>query len=117
MTNREIKLELAKAALANATSLDDVKRFYDWVTKDPERDVDAIATKWDDTPIEKLIAKIRNAGGIMNRCRENNIKTIGDLIRCGARKFKSFKLVGNGTINRIDDALADYFDVEDWYLS
>lgn len=116
MTDREIKLELAKVALASGMSLEAAKDFYEWIMEEPEHEVpDGKPTKWDDTPIEDLACRTRITGTITKRCKDNGINTVGDLIRCGGRKFLTFEDVGKGTVTKIDDALEEYYDVNEWY--
>ncbi len=117
MTDREIKFELAKLAMTTGIPIDRVKKYYEWIMEEPEREVVGKTTKWDDTPIEELAYKTRIEGTIIKRCKDNCINTVGDLIRCGAHKFSTFKLVGKKTITRIDDALEDYFGISDWYTT
>ena len=44
----------------------------------------------------------------------NNIKTVGDLLRIGSRDFKKYRTVGDGSIRRIDDALETLYDIKSW---
>lgn len=117
MTDREIRLELAKVALASGTNIETTKTFYDWVVAAPELEVVDKRTQWDNTSIEELAYKTRIKGTIIQRCRENGISTVGDLIRCGAHKFGTSKNVGKGTIQKIDDALEQYYGISEWYLT
>ena len=118
MTDREIKLELAKVALSNGMAIETAKAFYDWIMEEPEHIVvESKPTKWDDTPIEDLACRTRIEGTITKRCHDNGINTVGDLIRCGGRKFLKFENVGKGTVRKIDDALLMHFEVVDWYLT
>ena len=115
MTDREIKLELAKVVLGNGMAIETAKVFYKWIMEETEHVYEH--TRWDDTPIEQLADLTRIKGTIIKRCHDNNINTIGDLIRCGAREFSRFRLVGKGTITKIDDARVRnvhfHFDVRD----
>jgi len=115
MTDREVRLELAKVALASGTNIETTKTFYDWVVAAPELEVVDKRTQWDNTPIEELAYKTKIMGTIVKRCRENGITTVGELIRCGAHKFLTCKNVGKGTVSQIDDALEQYFGVNEWY--
>ena len=115
MTDREIRLKLAKAALASGSSIETTKQFYEWVIAAPELEVVDTPTLWDETPVEELAWKTRIEGTIIKRCHDNGINTVGDLIRCGGHKFRTFKNVGRSTVNKIDDALEQYYGVNDWY--
>jgi DNA-directed RNA polymerase alpha subunit len=117
MTDREIKLELTKIAMPCGMPIETAKKYYEWIMEEPEREVVDKPTKWDDTPIEELAYKTRIEGTIIKRCKDNGINTVGDLIRCGAHKFLTFKLVGKGTITQIDNALEDHFGISDWYTT
>lgn len=45
---------------------------------------------------------------------ENNIKTVGDLLHIGRRMFIRYRDVGRGSINRIDDALDELYNIKGW---
>ena len=75
----------------------------------------------DSAPISIIICRI----GRMGRDRgysvklekifeNNNIKTVGDLLRIGSRDFKKYRTVGGGSIRRIDDALETLYDIKSW---
>lgn len=120
MTNKELKLELAKIALANDHNIETAKTFYEWITEEPERDLalDEKPTKYDNVPIEELAYKsVYSEGAIIKRCKENGINTVGDIIRCGAHKFLSYRLVGRTLVCRIDETLEKYYDTKDWYTT
>ena len=117
MTKQEIKLELSKLTIGTGLSIETAKRFYDWIVEEPERELVAKPTKWDDTPIEELAYKTRIKNTIIMRCKENGINTVGELIRCGAHKFGTFNLVGRCTIQKIDDALERNYGIPDWYTT
>lgn len=117
MTEKEIKLELAKAALSGGASIEAARAYYEWVSETPDLEAADDQAQWDSTPIEQLAYKTSAEGAIIKRCHENGIKTIGDLIRCGAHKFRTFRLVGGGTISKIDEALEAYFGFSNWYLT
>ena len=115
MTDREIKLELAKAALSNGSSIDTAKVFYNWIIAAPEHESVDKFTELDTIPIEQLAYKTRYEVSIINRCSENGINTVGDLIRCGAHKFKTSRYVGRKLVSIIDDALSEHYGINDWY--
>ena len=118
MTNRDIKLELTKIAMTCGMSIERAKEFYDWITEEPERVLpEGKPTKWDDTPIVELASRTRIEGTILKRCRENDINTVGDLIRLGAHKFGKCHNVGRHTISVIDEALEEHFQIPDWYTT
>lgn len=116
MTDRDIKFELSKIALANGMSIETIKTFYEWIMKEPEHEVpESNPTPWEDTPIEDLARRTRIEGTITKRCKDNGINTVGDLIRCGGLRFIKYQNVGRSTVNKIDDALEQYYNITDWY--
>ena len=44
----------------------------------------------------------------------NDIKTIGDLLRVGRHKFRTYNSVGNGSVTRIDDAMEELYNIMSW---
>ena len=118
MTDREIKLELSKAALAGGMEIETAKAFYDWITEEPAHKLpeDKSNIRYE-TPIEELAHKTKMEGTIIKRCKDNGINTIGDLIRCGAHKFRTFHNVGGSTITKIDAALEEHYGISDWYTT
>ena len=46
--------------------------------------------------------------------RENNIKTVGDLLHIGRQAFKWFRDVGTGSLRRIDEALEELYNIKGW---
>lgn len=45
---------------------------------------------------------------------ENNIKTVGDLLRVGSYVLKKYRGIGLGTYNRICDALFELYGIKEW---
>ena len=117
MTDKEIKLELTKTAMATGMSIEMAQKFYEWIVKESDSKIVSKYTQFDDTPIEELAYKTRIEGTIIKRCKENNINTVGELIHCGAHKFRTFRLVGRGTVRKINNALQEYFGISDWYTT
>ena len=114
MTDREIKLELSKVALANGIAIETAKAFYDWIMEEPAHEVPEHKSNiWDNTPIEELACKTSFEGTIIKRCKDNGVNTVGDLIRCGAHKFRTFHNVGGSTITKIDAALEEHYGISD----
>jgi hypothetical protein len=44
----------------------------------------------------------------------NDIKTVGDLLRITRSVFKKYRSVGGGSLSRIDDALHDLYGIDGW---
>lgn len=78
----------------------------------------------DAAPVEVIISWIErkgygyNSGGYAFKLtkifKENNIKTVGDLLRLGKFEFKKLKQVGKGSYTRIDDALEELYNIKGW---
>ena len=75
----------------------------------------------DMAPINTIIGRIRNYG----RCggyamklervfKENQINTVGDLLRMGSLEFRKVREVGRGSITRIQDALEELYNITWW---
>ena len=120
MTNKEIKLELAKVALTKCNFItsesltESVKNLYEWVVEDPEVEEETIEkNSFDSVDIKEVLYLVRKnerfGSGIGTMletvCNINNINTVGDLIRIGRRDFSRYRLVGKKSIEAIDDAL------------
>jgi hypothetical protein len=135
MTNREIKFELAKVALTTCRHMtsesltESIKNLYDWIIEEPEVDVEQTekddknpSTEYYNKPIGEVISCISKSGqmGITYATKltdifhNNEINTVGDLLRIGRRYFSRYRNVGNGSISRIDDALAQLYGITNW---
>ena len=75
----------------------------------------------DKAPISKVISHIgKNRWDPAHRVRlarifkENNITTVGDLLRIGRQDFRKIRGVGGGAISRLDDALEELFNLQTW---
>jgi DNA-directed RNA polymerase alpha subunit len=120
MTNKEIKFELAKVALTkcNFTTseglTESVKNLYEWVVEEPEVEVEAKQkSSFDDIDIKEVLNIVRKNQGFSSGIatmletvfHNNNINTVGDLMRISRRDFSKYRLVGKKSIWAIDDAL------------
>ena len=128
MTNKEIKFELAKVALASCSNLtiemlsESLKNLYDWIMEEPEVDVETTdKNSLDSVGIKEVLNIVRKnqvfSSGISTSLEaifnNNNINTVGDLTRIGRRDFSKYRLVGKKSIWAIDDALEE-LGVKDW---
>jgi hypothetical protein len=75
----------------------------------------------DVTPVNVIIGhieKTRRSMGYGVRLSKifeaNDIKTVGDLLRVGRHKFRTYNSVGNGSVTRIDDALEELYNIMSW---
>ena len=128
MTNREIKLELARIALercnfSTSESLtESLKNLYEWVIEEPEVEAKPIdKNSFDDVDIKEVLTIIRknkgSSSGIATMVEKvfygNNINTVSDLMRIGRRYFSKYRLVGKKSVWAIDDAL-DELGIKGW---
>lgn len=126
MTNREIKFELAKAALTGNKALSagvTLEVLYRWIIEEPEVDVDKPKTDYDKTSVREIIKYLvksgrysdqRYASSLVNVFNDNGINTIGDILRMSRQAFMKIKGVGKGSATRIDDALDELYGIKDW---
>lgn len=129
MTNKEIKLELAKVALARCSYTDvnafneTIRNLYNWIIEEPEVDVDKPKTDYDKTSVREIIKYLVNnrrygdqryASSLVNVFNDNGINTVGDILRIGRREFMQLKGVGKGSVTRIDDALEELYGIVNW---
>ena len=135
MTNREIKFELAKVALATCRHMtsesltESIKNLYEWIIEEPEVDVEQTekddknpSIEYGNKPIGEVISCISKSGQmgityatkLADKFHNNEINTVGDLLRIGSRYFSKYRNVGKGSISRIDDALEELYGIKDW---
>ena len=112
MTDKEIRLEIAKAVIMSGSSIETAKNMYSWVcgvtnTKE-EIDLDSIKV----SELEQYLGM--SAVRFRNRCMENDIHTVGQLVRIGSRGFRTLRLVGGGLVNKLREVLSDMYNVSDW---
>ena len=128
MTNKEIKLELARIALerctfsTSETLTESLKNLYEWVVEEPEVEEETEQkNSYDKIDIKEVLNIVRKNQWFGSRIAtsletifyKNNINTVGDLMCIGRRNFSKYKLVGKKSILAIDDALAE-LGVKDW---
>ena len=46
--------------------------------------------------------------------KENNITTVGELLRFGSQDFRKVRNIGYGAISRIDEALEELYNIKSW---
>jgi DNA-directed RNA polymerase alpha subunit len=129
MTNKEIKFELAKVALAkcNFTTselfTESLKNLYEWVVEEPEVEVETVdKSSLDSIDIKEVINTVRKNQGFNSGIAtsletifnyKNDINTVGDLMRIGRRNFSKYRNVGKKSIWAIEDALEE-LGVKGW---
>ena len=119
MTNKEIKLEIAKVALekcslTSGTLMAAMRSLYGWIVEEPEVEVETNQeNQFDSIDIEEVLKIIRrqnyyhNVTIIETIFRRENINTVGDLIRVGGLKFSKYRTAGRKTVVAIGDALEE----------
>jgi len=65
------------------------------------------------TPIWEIAAKTSIPKMVNSRCRENNILSVGALVKYGRTNFSNCRNVGKFTVHQLDEALKS-FGVENW---
>ena len=128
MTDNEIKLELAKVALTRCnfmtseTLTESLKNLYEWIIEEPEVEEENTDKNGSDSiDIKEVINIVRKHQGFSSGIatsletifKNNNINTVGDLIRIGRRDFSKYRLVGKKSIWSIDEAL-DELGIKGW---
>lgn len=110
MTEKEIRLELAKAALIGGASLEKAKEMLAWVIGSKQMD-----DELDNVNVSELEQYLgMSAVRFRNRCMENGIRTVGELVRIGSAKFRALRLVGGGLVKKLNDILYDKYGVTEW---
>jgi DNA-directed RNA polymerase alpha subunit len=125
MTNKEIKFELARIALERCTFStsetlpESIKNLYEWIIEEPEVEEPEVEVETtdknslDSIDIKEVLNIVRKNQGFSSGIatmletvfHNNNINTVGDLMRISRRDFSKYRLVGKKSICAIDDAL------------
>ena len=121
MTNKEIKFELARIALerctytTSETLTESLRNLYEWIVEEPEiEDKATDNNSFDSVDIKEVLNIVRKNQGFSSGIatmletvfHNNNINTVGDLMRIGRRDFsKKYRLVGRKSVWAIDNAL------------
>ena len=126
MTNKEIKLELAKVALARCSYTDvnafneAIRNLYNWIVEEESEKPDV---DYDKVSVREIIKYLTNndrysdkryASSLVNVFNNNGINTVGDILRLDRKEFMRIKGVGKGSVTRIDDALVELYGIKDW---
>ena len=122
MTNKEIKFELAKVALATCRHMtsealtESLKNLYEWVVEEPEVEVEENAQNEDDNiTVSEILNCVRKnvytgspvTEKLATAFTANDIKTAGDLLKIGRQCFKKYRNIGKKSLFALDDALAE----------
>ena len=112
MTDKEIRLELAKAALIGGASRERTEEMLSWVIGEARRSGEVDLDKVKVSELEQYLGM--SSVRFRNRCMENDIHTVGQLIRIGGRNFRSLRLVGDGLVSKLRSVLQDNYGVSEW---
>lgn len=126
MTDREIRLELAKAALMSTREMDfSLQEIYEWVMMggDGKKETDTPKMDYRDKPIGEVLTQIVNNSYYDHKYvvrlervfKKSDIRTVGDLLKYGRSNFSKLLNVGRGSLTRIDDALEELYGLKSWY--
>ena len=128
MTNKEIKLELARIALercnftTSETLTESLKNLYEWVIEEPEVEVKENAqNEYDNITVSEILKLVRENTGTSSRVTEslakvfynNNITTVEDLLKVGKMSFKRYRNIGKKSLSVLDDALFE-LGIKSW---
>ena len=112
MTDKEIRLELAKAAIMSGSSIETAKNMYVWVRGEKE---EGERIDYEDIKVSELEQYLgMSAVRFRNRCLENGIHTVGQLVRIGSNGFRALRLVGGGLVTKLSEILSEKYGVEGW---
>lgn len=128
MTNKEIKLELAKVALekcyftTSEALTEGLKNLYEWVVEEPEVEAEGYAqNEYDNIYVSEILKLVRKNKGTSGGVTEylatsfskNDIRTAGDLLKIGRECFKKYRNIGKKSLFALDDALAE-LGIKEW---
>lgn len=135
MTKQEFLLEATLRLIDSRQpneNASDITTLAKELTEETFKEKDSFKTKegqfWseetDEKPVVEIISYIEkkgysyNSGGyafkLTNVFKDNNIKTVGDLLRMGKQAFMKLNKVGKGSYTRVDDALEDLYNIKGW---
>ena len=104
------------------TLTESLKNLYEWIMEEPEVEVKTEQkNSFDSVDIKEVLNIVRKnqrfSSGIATSLEtifnNNNINTVGDLMRIGRRDFLKYRLVGKTSILTLDDALEE-LGVKGW---
>ena len=132
MTDKEIRLQLALAAIASNKDLSDIERFYAWVTNCKENEnksltsevnslktdfnvsVDALCEEVDCLARKDNRTKTTYGSTISYQLGRKGIYTINDLLEYGRKEVGKRRGIGLVTLSYIDEALNNLYGIESW---
>ena len=97
------------------------EKIYDVELKSSKTEGQFWSEEVDGNPISTIVTYIEKEnwrGGygvkLTKTFEENNIKTVGDLLRLGRTNFRQIKKIGSGSYSRVDDALEKLYNIKGW---
>ena len=111
LSNKEVKLELAKMAISTGSSIEYAKMFYRWVTEE-----EPLQEKYKNETLERLCNCLGSRYGekVREVARDNNFCTIGELLNMGSIKFRGLEQIGAKTAWRVTEALGELYGITKW---
>lgn len=128
MTNKEIKLELARIALekcvftTSETLTEGLRNLYEWVVEEPDVEVEKnTQNEYDNITVSEILNCVRKnvyegshvTEKLASVFAANDIKTAGDLLKIGRQCFKRYRNIGKKSLLALDDALTE-LGVKGW---
>lgn len=130
MTNKEIKLELGKIALERCSGADltaSLKNVYEWIIEDPEEEIipEQPRNDYELKSVHEVYCEMRRleedgkctiglATRFSNIARDQEIKTVGQLLERGKTKFMRLWNVGRSCADAVGVALKNLYGIEFW---
>lgn len=132
MTDKEIRLQLALAAIASNKDLSVIERFYAWVTNCKENENESRTSEENslrkdlNVPIDALCEEVDYLARKDNRTKTTygkvigyqlgykGIYTINDLLKAGRKKVGDLYGIGVVTLSFIDEALDNLYGIKSW---
>ena len=105
-------MELAKAALIGGASVERTEEMLSWVIGEVKRSSDIDLDRIKVSELEQYLGM--SSVRFRNRCMENDIHTVGQLVRIGSRDFRSLRLVGAGLVNKLRLVMREKYGVLEW---
>ena len=107
MTDKEIRLQMAHTAMQCGVSPLKLEEYYNWVVRSKSDELDKVS-------VAEVAKHLRNPTRFLNRCEENGIKTVGQLLSVGRSDFQGMRFVGRKLCSAVEDVLEENFGITDW---
>lgn len=132
MTDKEIRLQLALAAIASNKELSDIERFYAWVTNCKENEKESLTSEENslkkdfNVSVDALCEEVDSLARKDNRTKTTygskvgyqlglkGIYTVNDLLKAGRKEVGKRRGIGCVTLSYIDEALNNLYGIKSW---